>query len=327
MSKGNNFRLLQLRAILFKETDEDNELDITELKQKLTKLMNVKKIDNRTIRTDLQSLQEMDFEVVLNRKHHGKIHYSHQDKLFETYQTRLLIDAILSARFITKAEKIALIKKLKELTSVHIAKTLPEPIVFSQTRNLDFSLIKLNIDRIHHAITQQQVLSYQYGSYNVNREFELRYEGATYYVEPYGLIWHNDQYYLIGKSQKNNEVRNYRLDRMRNIKVTAESFVIDKSFDLQAYVDNSFQMFGGEVIEMKLRVKNRLINVMLDRFGMDVETVEDGTDYFIITAEAKLSDGLIGWILNYGAQVKVLSPETLKQKVVEKITAMTANYK
>lgn len=327
MSKGNNFRLLQLREILFKETDEDNELDIKKIKQKLTKLMSVKKIDNRTIKADLTSLQEMDFEIVLNRKRHGEIFYSHQDKLFETYQTRLLIDAILSARFITKTEKIALINKLKKLTSTHIAKTLPEPIVFSQTRNLKFSLIKLNIDRIHHAITKRQVLSYQYGSYNVKREFELRYEGATYYVEPYGLIWDNDQYYLIGMSQKDNEVRNYRLDRMRNIEVTEESFVVNKSFDLQAYVDNSFQMFGGKEIEMSLRVENELINVMLDRFGMSVETVEDGPNHFIITAKAKSSAGLIGWILKFGPQVKVLSPEPLKQKVVADITEMYKNYK
>lgn len=327
MSKGNNFRLLQLKEILFKETDEDNELAIQEIKQKLTKLMGVKKIDNRTIRADLESLQEIDFEIVLNRKHHGKIYYSHQDKLFETYQTRLLIDAILSARFITKTEKIALIKKLKELTSVHIAKTLPEPIVFSQTRNLKFSLIKLNIDRIHHAITKRQVLSYQYGSYNIKKDFELRYEGAIYYVEPYGLIWDNDQYYLIGKSQKHDEVRNYRLDRMRNIEVTEEFFVVDKRFDLQAYVDNSFQMFGGELIDMCLRVENELINVMLDRFGMSVETVEDGENHFIITAEAKFSAGLIGWILKFGPQIKVLSPERLKQKVVAEITEMHKNYK
>src|SRR5690625_3558331 len=116
MKQGNNYRLLQLRNTLFQETDECHELDIYELKERLLELTGVKRIDNRTIKSDLNALQEMGFDIVLNRRKHGKIYYSHQNKLFETYQIRLLVDAILSARFITINEKNNLINKLKELT-------------------------------------------------------------------------------------------------------------------------------------------------------------------------------------------------------------------
>src|SRR5699024_9642913 len=110
-------------------------------------------------KSDLDSLQQMDFEIIQNIRKFGKIFYSHQDKLFETYQTRLLVDAILSARFISEKEKFDLIDKLKELTSVHIQKTLPGPILFNQTIN-DYDLIKYNIDKIHYAIADNKVISY-----------------------------------------------------------------------------------------------------------------------------------------------------------------------
>ncbi len=58
----------------------------------------------------------------------------------------------LSARFITTDEKSVLIDKLKQLTSKHIQKTLPGPVLFSQSINQDYNLIKYNIDKIHHAI-------------------------------------------------------------------------------------------------------------------------------------------------------------------------------
>ena len=326
MKLSNNYRLLQLKELLLSETDEEHEFDIYELEKRLKKILHIKKIDHRTIKKDLQSLQEMNVEIVQNRRKHGKIFYSHQDKLFETYQLRLLVDAILSARFITPKEKDVLIDKLKELTSVHIRKTLPEPVLFSQTVNLDYELIKLNIDHLHHAITGKRVVSYQYGDFNVQKEFVYRRDGNVYYVEPYALIWQNDLYYLIGKFQETNEIRHYRLDRIRNINILEETFVKEKGFELQPYVDNTFHMYSGEEVRMKIRFENGLINAIYDRFGMDVDITEDGQEHFVLTTKAKLSDGLLSWTLKWGKQAQVLSPETLVIRVKQEINNMVANY-
>jgi len=246
--------------------------------------------------------------------------------LFETYQIRLLVDAILSARFITPNEKTALIDKLKELTSIHIRKTLPEPILFSQTVNLDYELIKLNIDRLHHAITGKRVVSYQYGDFNVQKEFVYRREENLYYVEPYALIWQNDLYYLIGKFQETQEIRHYRLDRIRNINIIEETFVKEKGFELQPYVDNTFHMYSGEEVRMKIRFESGLINAIYDRFGMEVDVQEDGDEHFVLTTKAKLSDGLLSWILKWGRQAEVLSPDRLVDRVKEEVEHMIRNY-
>jgi len=326
MKQSNNYRLLLLRDILFHETDEEHEYDIYELEEKLVKLMGVKNIDHRTIKKDLEALQEMDFDIVKNRKKFGKIFYSHQAKLFETYQIRLLVDAILSARFITPKEKNILIDKLKELTSIHIRKTLPEPVLFSQTVNLDYERIKFNIDRLHHAITGKRTVRYQYGDFNVQKDFEFRRDGNFYYVEPYALIWQNDLYYLIGKFKETEEIRHYRLDRIREIAILEETFQKEKGFELQSYIDNTFHMFSGEELYMKVRFDNGLINAIYDRFGMDVDVKEDGSEHFILTTKAKLSAGLLSWILKWGHRAQVLSPDLLVERVKSEAEKMAANY-
>src|SRR5699024_8107664 len=238
MERGSNYRLLQLQEILFNETDEYHDLGIDQLIEKLRAETGDATFDKRTIKRDLQTLDDMDLEIVRNQGPYGKVLYSHQTRLFETYQLRLIIDAILSARFITTNEKEKLIKKVKNLTSKHIAKTLPEPIVFSQSANIDYELVKLNIDSVHRAISEGKVLTYQYGKFNVNKEFVYHREGSRYHVEPYALIWQNDFYYLIGIFQDTNELRHYRLDRIRNISVSDESFK-KRDFNLQEYVDQS----------------------------------------------------------------------------------------
>lgn len=325
MERGSNYRLLKIRNLLFDETDEQHELGINELNQKISQLMPHTTFDNRTIKRDLDTLDELDFEIVRNKGKYGKILYSHQARLFEMYQLRLIVDAVLSARFITENEKNKLIDKVKQLTSQHIAKTLPEPILFSQSANMDYELVKLNIDFVHRAISSRKVLTYQYGKFNVDKNFELNRDGYRYYVDPYALIWQNDYYYLIGRFHKTDELRHYRLDRMRNIDISGERF-IKGDFDLQSYVNNSFHMFAGEEIRIKVRFHVNLLNVVLDRFGHEADIKSVDENHFILSTKAKLSDGLVNWILTWGNQAKVLDPKHLVDEMKDKIQRMMEIY-
>jgi predicted DNA-binding transcriptional regulator YafY len=319
-------RLLKIQKILFEETDEEHELDMKEIIQKLNLAFGGSVAsDSRAIKRDLEVLDEEGFEIVTNTGDYGKILYSHQDRLFETYQLRLMVDAILSARFITEREKKTLIQKLKKLTSKHIAKTLPDPLIFNPSSSIDYHMIKMNIDRAHEAISNNYVLAYQYGKYNVEKEFVFSRNGDTYFVEPYALIWQNDYYYLIGKFQLTGEFRHYRLDRMRNVKVMDKKFRKD-NLDITKYIDQTFHMFAGEDQWIKIQFKQELVNVILDRFGMDADIRKIDKEHLLLTTKAKLSSGLVSWILRWGHKAKVLSPEWLVEEVKKEIRLMEALY-
>ncbi|MGJ9458269.1 helix-turn-helix transcriptional regulator [Oceanobacillus sp. CF4.6] len=325
MERESNFRLLNLRKLLFEKTDEQNELGIQEMIERLQLEMPDTSFDKRTIKRDLEILDETDFEIVRNTGKFGKILYSHQARLFETYELRLIIDAILSARFITEKEKNNLIDKVKKLTSKRIANTLPEPILFSQTSSMDYEMVKLNIDFVHRAISEKRVLTYQYGKYNIHKEFEYNRDGDKYFVEPYALIWQNDYYYLIGRFQQNDQMRHYRLDRIRHIEISETKFVRN-NFNLQDYVNQSFHMFAGEEIWIKIRFHKDLVNVVLDRFGQEADMKELDENYFVLKTKAKLSAGLINWILTWGNKAKVLEPEHLKERMKSQIQKMMEVY-
>lgn len=319
-------RLLRLKKVLFEETDEENELSMKEIADKLKlEFGSSVSFDSRAIRRDLDALDEEGFEINTNKGEYGKNLYSHQQRLFETYQLRLMVDALLSARFITEKEKKALIQKLKKLTSKHIAKTLPDPLMFNQSANIDYTLIKVNIDRAHEAISNNRVLAYQYGKYNVDKEFVFNREGSIYKVEPYALIWQNDFYYLIGKMQQTGEFRHYRLDRMRHVELTNEKFRRE-DLDITKYIDQTFHMFAGEEHWIKISFHHDLINVILDRFGLDADIKKLDDENVLLTTKAKLSPGLISWILRWGHKVKVLSPDWLRDEVKNEIRMMQELY-
>src|SRR5699024_10274526 len=113
MRVNGNERLLALMKILEEETDEENQLDMKEVVEKLKMyFLDKPNFDTRALKRDIRALDDNGFEVIVNEGRFGKNLYSHQGRLFETYQLRLLSDAVLSARFITEMDKQSIVKKL-----------------------------------------------------------------------------------------------------------------------------------------------------------------------------------------------------------------------
>lgn len=104
-------RLLKLKEILKYETDEEHELSIDEIVIKLKNAF-VDEVDKKAIKRDMEDLNLSKFEIIENTGKYGKKYYSHQERKFELYELRLLIDAVLSAKFITKEESEKLITKI-----------------------------------------------------------------------------------------------------------------------------------------------------------------------------------------------------------------------
>lgn len=326
MEHSNHYRILSLQQILFEETDENHELTIQELQEKLQQAMPERPIDIRTVRKDLRTLKSVGFHINKRTGKYGKHYYSHQPRDFDLYQLRFIVDAILSARFIPNNMKNELIQKLKKLTSKFHAKTLPELIMIDESNDTPIEDVKENIDIIHEAVTSSKVITYQYGKYNIDKEFIFNRDGELYPVEPYGLIFENGFYYLIGKYIPNNEFRHYRLDRIKNIEITDERFRKDRTFNLQEYVSQTFNMFAGEEMRIRIQFHNELAPAIIDRFGKDVSIRKVDEETFEISTRAKISDGLIAWILGWGKQAKVVSPEQLVSRIKEEVEKMNEMY-
>lgn len=331
MSERNSgLRLLALREIFLRDTDENNQLSKKELVDKLKIEVPGCTADIKAVERYIEILRDSGFDIIENVEKFGKKYFSHQARLFESYQLRLLVDPILSARFITEDEKRNIIRNVKKLTSENIAKTLPDPIVYHQSINQDYSLIKLNIDQIHQAISESKMITYQYGDYDIDKNFKYRHAGELYQIKPYALIWESNFYYLIGDDIKysgDKKTRHYRLDRIRNVTVTNRHFN-NKINDLSSYVQNSFHMFGGQDdwITLQFKLDRTILNGVIDKFGIEAEIRKVKEEYFILKAKAKLSHGLKAWILAWGSKVKVLSPPSLVNEIYCEIEKMKKMY-
>lgn len=319
-------RLLKLREILFNETDETNELAMEQIIEELKKEFGRDfEVDQRAILRDIEDLTNQNFEIFVTRRAAGKKYYSHKNKRFEQYELRLLINAILSARFITKKEAERLIEKVKALTSTHLAAKLPNPTHYESSIRSTYQQLRYEIDQINTAITESRKINFQYGKFNINKEFVLNRSGEFYEVSPYALIWKNDYYYLIGILTGEKKFRHFRVDRMRNVKCTEDAF-LKADINISDYINKSFNMYAGTEEWITLKFKHSLVNVMIDYFGLGANMKKLDDEYGKLTVKVNRSEGLVRWLLNWGSDVKVLEPDDLVEEMKNEIQKMSQTY-
>ena len=231
---------------------------------------------------------------------------------FELPELKLLVDAVQSSRFISRKKSDALIRKLEGLTSVGQARQLQRQVYVDRRVKTENEGVYYAIDKLHTAIAAGRAVTFQYFDYNVKKEKVFRREGKRYTVSPYGLIWSDENYYLVGWDHAVGELRHYRVDKTASLAVTCLPRAGDEScrrFDLAEYGQRHFHMFSGREGKVRLRCENRLVNVMLDRFGQDVMFIPDGPEHFVLTVEAAVSPQFYGWLFGLGSGVSLTGPD------------------
>ncbi|OAT83903.1 WYL domain-containing protein [Bacillus sp. MKU004] len=323
----NKERLLRLMTIFSQETDEDHELSLDEIIHRFQQIYGPDvKLNKNSLKDDINHLINHSFDVTINQEKDGlPKYYSHQYRLFELYELRMLVDAVVSAKFITKQETRQLIGKIRKLTSNHQGKKLQNEIQVDSSIKSESPYIRLAIHDLHQAISERRVITFQYGRYDIDKNFNLSHEGSLYKVKPYALTWANDFYYLIAYYYEAGEIRHYRVDRLRNVSILEESFPYE-SFDVSKYVQSTFHMFAGDEEWIKVKFHNGLINVIIDKFGKEADIRKYDDEHFILSTKARISGGLVNWILNFGSKAKVISPDSLLQTVKEEVIKMTNLY-
>lgn len=232
----------------------------------------------------------------------------------------MLIDAVLSSKFITVEKSKVLIEKLKKTTSDGNAKKLSRLNFVNDRYKSDNEEIFINIDSIDRAIDENKKISFKYYDYTLDKSKSCRREGKSYIVSPYGIGWVNDSYYLIGNCDDYDNLSHFKIERIIRIEVLDElrkpvKEVSDykNGFNISDYINKSLYMFSGDRTKVEIKFENSMINTVLEKFGKSIPIVKIGDKHFKIIAEV-IPDGLIYWLLQYGQFCEVLSPPSLRDK-------------
>ncbi len=326
------FKLLYILKLLNEKTCEDHGVTVNEIIQYLDSYDI--KAERKSIYEDLNILSL--FGVDICRTNTKKVEYFIGNRDFELPELKLLVDAVQSSKFITHKKSTELIRKIENLTNEYDAKKLQRQVVVTNRVKTMNERIYLNIDYVHEAINSKNKISFYYYKWEldknaVNKVSKVRRNnGERYVVSPWALSWDDENYYLIAFDSDTSKIKHYRLDKMENIKIhtdeKCEGQEQFKKFDIAIYSKQIFGMFGGELVDVKIRFDNSLIGVVVDRFSKNVLITMNDDGTFDMSAKVMLSPMFYSWLFAFSSSAKLLAPESAKQEFLRLIDSTRENY-
>ena len=305
-SERQKLKLLYLRDYLCKNTDEMHPASV----QKLIDYLAAQDIraERKSIYDDIRNLNDYGIEVLHKGGRNGGYYVAQRD--FELHELKLLVDAVLSSRFLSSKQSGLLIKKLAALSSSHESELLRRELVLSgrlKTANDDAFA---SVDLLHDAIGRDSQITFRYFDWGV--DLQKHFRDKTYTASPYALLWDDENYYLIAHSEKHG-LTHFRVDKMEQICLTGKHRIFtdeSRQFDPASYSKEVFGMYRGERSRVKLRFENSLAGVVVDRFGRDIMLIPDGKDYFTMTTTVSISPNFMGWIAGFGGRAAIVFPKS-----------------
>lgn len=151
-------------------------------------------------------------------------------------------------------------------------------------------------------------------------------EPHCFNVRPYCVKYFKQRWYMLGDSDLG--LRIYSLDRFVDMEELEERFELPKGFDAEEYFRNYFGVIIGEAPEdVRIRVVPDQVKYFrtLPLHWSQKETVqEDGSSVFSYRIAPTFD--FVQEILSHGADVEVLEPTELRERISEDVAGMASRY-
>jgi proteasome accessory factor BC len=178
------------------------------------------------------------------------------------------------------------------------------------------------LSKVETAIFRRKTILFEY--YTIGRDAEEKRK-----VDPYHLLFRGGQFYLIGYSHERDDVRVFRVSRIRG-KVGYSSkaehdFNRPEDFDPRVYATRTDWQLGDPGGTARIWLSNRIDWLALRHFG-HAGTVTEEDDGVIFETEYSESRQLISWVLGLGDQARILEPAELAAEARERLELVVERH-
>ncbi|MDR3585025.1 MAG: WYL domain-containing protein [Desulfosporosinus sp.] len=174
--------------------------------------------------------------------------------------------------------------------------------------------------QINQAILDQVTVEIRYDSYSSHTISVRR-------VNPCHMLFREGFWYLIGYCHLREEIRIFRIDRIRSLVITNLKFQSDREFSIEDFFKNSWNLGKGDPIIVKIRFNppvSRLIRENIWHPTQKIEEIED--DSLILTVCVEGTWEIKKWILSWGVGAICQEPEELREEIKREFEKLVINY-
>jgi predicted DNA-binding transcriptional regulator YafY len=289
-------------------------------------------ISERTVRSDITFLRDRLHAPIQKSKSKG---YYYEDPTWRlsTYPLTQgeLFALTLGARMLKAYSGTAyrqeletaiarLSERLPEQNWVDLQKLSEEHLLFRAGATIDLDPVIWN--NLENACHRQQSVQMTYYTASRNATSDRIFD-------PYLLhIYRGTNPYVIGYCHNRKMIRWFRVDRVRKLEPTINSFIRDPNFNPQQYLDHIFQCeVGLGAVDVVIDFDQCTAPYVKDRcWHPSQELVEESDGSITLSMTVSGLNDLKRWILSYGKGAKAISPPELVEMIKAEIEEMTSYY-
>lgn len=173
---------------------------------------------------------------------------------------------------------------------------------------------------IHKAVLNQLTVELTYDSYSsgvVSKRL----------VDPYHMMFREGCWYLVSYCHTREQIRIFRIDRIKELTVTEKRFEPPDNFSLQEYMKNSWQLGKGEPVVVRVHFNPPVSRLIRENVWHHTQEIEElPGDRLILTVRVEGTWEIRKWILGWGSAAVCLEPEELRDEIGRELEEMLVCY-
>ena len=334
--------IINILDILKKYTDENHRLSQKDIADILRREYNMS-ADRKSVKSNLMNL--IDFGYHINYSESIRKTKDGEDKNvltdwyishdFDDSELRLLIDGLLFSEHIPFSQRMELIKKLEGLSSIYFKSRVKHIYTVSNSCISNAQLF-YTINILDEAIEKKRQVEFEYCYYDIDKELHSRKNESgdirQYIVNPYQMSVMSGRYYLICNYDKYDNISNYRVDRIKNIRMLeTPTKPVEKTtgkkygLKLAEHMSEHVYMFSSDIINVKFKANRYILSDIIDYFGSSAN-FSDVTEYDCIVRVRISEEDMFKWAVQYSDHAVVLEPLSLKNRIIDALKSALDKY-
>jgi len=151
-------------------------------------------------------------------------------------------------------------------------------------------------------------------------------------IDPYALIYKENNWYIIAYCHLRQALRTFRIDRVTFLTPTEHFFKRPREFSVREYVDRQWYQrwraleMREPTVNVHLQGNTEMVDYLCHYFNHCLMERNDYEAYFKISAE-RVSNMLPEFLVSFGKCIQVLEPESLRIAMAEVANGLEKYYR
>lgn len=248
------------------------------------------------------------------------------DKLFSDDELLWLIDNTIFSKQISLTKSKTIVKKLLKLGGKNLSKKVGNVEGMLQFYHTPNEEVSKNIEIFSDAIHKNKSVSFYLAEYQLDKSLKIVTDKLL--VKPVRMVPCNEHYYLIAFVPDTDNLQHYRIDKIKNLKVSEEFIdydVINSKLYIDDYLASHSLMQSGSAVNVRIKIPEDQIGIVIDQFGNKFRVFEVTDGQATVSFTSNESD-LYLWALEHGDTVEVLEPQSVRNKIRISVAGMHKKY-